>query len=78
MSYGEAMELAFEGSLRAQGTLWATASKNMGMSVLQPQWTEFCQQPEWAWKRHWTLADSTALKTPWFQSFASVKSRGLG
>lgn len=36
--------------LEAQSGHWLTASKEMGASVLQPQWTAFYQQPQWACK----------------------------
>lgn len=67
----------FWGVLRAQGNLWAIASKNMEMSILQPQRPEFSQPPERAWKKHWALSDSTVLKTPRLSQLHPLRAKVL-
>lgn len=54
----------WKGHVRIAGCLWKLRGSKMGTSA--PQATEFCHQPEWAWKKILSQIKSWQL-TPWLQ-----------
>lgn len=56
---------------------WLTARKNTRTSVLQPQGTWFCQQPEWTWKQIllWSLQvrAQTGQHLPGLQTYRTLE-----
>lgn len=59
--------------LGAKGSPWLAASKKIESSVLQPQGTEFNQQPEWPWKQMHSQSLQWGLPPCWCLGFSFKK-----